>query len=154
VDETLIKPVWDQADFDSMGWHDVRIHAFATFPDTFEIAFDIDYIAGWEKPAPDSRYFRFHVAPATLVFTDVSSVVMNIESGDGTLTLEEMQREKAEPTPTGEPDYLWTLAAHEGLIAVRASGFRQYLRRQPVLVDTQSFTLADRGGVSFARRMS
>ena len=44
---TLEKAVWTDGDFEAMGWHDARLYSFLTLPDTFELAFDIDYIVQW-----------------------------------------------------------------------------------------------------------
>jgi hypothetical protein len=47
---TIQKPVWTEADFEQMGWHDVHIHAVAFRPEIFELWLDIDYIFGWVDP--------------------------------------------------------------------------------------------------------
>jgi hypothetical protein len=151
VAQQPVTRVWDQTNFESMGWHDVHVHGFAAWPETYEVAFDIDYICSWEEPARGGTYFRFEVAPATLVFSNVSEVAMNIESTDGTITLDELQREELEPTPSGVPNFRWILSTHEGRLTIVATGYSLYLRQPPVLIGTQSLTVAERGGISFER---
>src|SRR5439155_21640447 len=70
------KPVWTEADFDQMNWHDATVHgiAFREEAGGADLLLDIDYIARWIEPVPPSEYFTFLVGPATLVFRDVWSI--------------------------------------------------------------------------------
>src|SRR5436189_586152 len=88
----LEKPVWTEADFEQMGWHDVHIHAVAFRPERFEFWLDVDYIFHWVHPQGEQRLFQFWVAPATLVFTNVHSIRFDIESHDGDLSLQSIKR--------------------------------------------------------------
>jgi hypothetical protein len=71
-DTPLTKTVWTDADFESMGWHDNAIHAFAcepALPYPGRLLVDLDYIVEWVNPvAPETR-FSFWVCPATLCST-------------------------------------------------------------------------------------
>src|SRR4051812_26329180 len=89
---TLGKPVWTEADFEQMGWHDVHIHAVAFRPEIFELWLDIDYLFTWVDPQGAETHYSFWVAPATLVFTNVHSLRFDLESHDGDLSLQGIER--------------------------------------------------------------
>jgi hypothetical protein len=91
-DYEVEKWIWTEDDFDIMGWHDSKIHALAFVPEDFEIAFDIDYIFQWIHPKPNETYFKFWVAPATLVFENVHDVEFDIESYNGDLEIDGVTR--------------------------------------------------------------
>jgi hypothetical protein len=135
--------VWTTADFERMGWHDATIHALAFAPDTFEILFDLDYILQWIHRTPPERYFSFWIAPATLVFENVSDV--RIEITNRYLTLQDIQRSDEQTTPSGLAQWLWTLNGNEGTISLRSTGFVQYFRRVPICTASQQLPLAQRG---------
>jgi len=46
----LEKPVWSEADFDRMEWHDATIYAVGFDAASFELLFDVDYICQWLSP--------------------------------------------------------------------------------------------------------
>jgi hypothetical protein len=143
---------WDDSDFDDMGWHDVHVHAWAALTDEFAFALDLDHILEWVHPAEPGGHFRFRIAPATLVFVNVVDVRVDHGSAQGGLELDRIVRDDPRPTPNGRMiDHRWPLDAHEGSITLRATGFRQFLRRPPVLADLRRLSLAERGGISFAR---
>jgi hypothetical protein len=152
---TLEKPVWTEADFEQMGWHDVHIHAVAFRPEISELWLDIDYIFTWVDPRGAETHYSFWVAPATLVFTNVHSLRLDVESLDGDLSLQGIER--SEPTAARNAEYLakktewlWLLDCNEGEVAFHSVGFSQFTRRPPVLLQTRQLTLEERGGISFA----
>jgi hypothetical protein len=100
-DPLLGRAVWTDADFDQMGWHDVRVHAIGFFEDDLEtpaeLALDIDYIVRWIDPEPPDEYFTFDIAPATLVFSDVWGLEGELQAFQRTLlTIDGIER--------GEPE--------------------------------------------------
>lgn len=148
----LTQWIWTESDFDEMGWHDVRIHACAANPENHELLFDIDYIMQWEPPIPSAIGFTFWIAPATLVFAHVSEVEMQFASVDGSFAIEDIQRFDAQTTPNGKlTHWRWLIDGNAGSVRFRATGYRQYLRRQPVPVAAQQLTYEQRGGFSFSR---
>lgn len=151
----LEKWVWTEADFDRMGWHDCPIHGISTvseFSDRLELLLDLDYIFEWINQGA-GRPLAFRVAPATLVFENVYSLRMDIDSRQAGLNLDELRREGEEHAPDETTRYWrWNLDLHEGNIRFLSSGFRQYVRKQPVLAQgRQLLDLKSRGGVSFDR---
>ena len=149
------KWIWSEADFEEMGWHDSHIHGMAFFPDDFELTFDVDYILKWVDPEPDETYFKFWVAPATLVFKNVHDVEFEIDSYNGNLEIDNIKREQ-ESRPinaelTGNTrEWLWTIECQEGEIRLRSVAYEQFIRAAPQLVLRQTL---DRKtiGISFAR---
>jgi hypothetical protein len=151
----LQKSVWTEADFDKMGWHDVVIHGISFNPSQYELLFDIDYIFAWVNPDPPSEYFSFWVSPATLVFRNAYDLKVNIETGLG-LQLQGIERnEEREPRNAAyikdKKEWRWTLEGNEGDILFYSVGFTQHTRQYPKHIKRQSFTLEERGGISFER---
>ena len=149
----LEKTVWTEKDFEQMGWHDATVHAFAYEPDRAEFVLDLDYILEWVRP--DATHFTFWSAPATLVFKDVAELAIELSPFPG-FELSDINRD--DPQSADAPDQLleslhwrWTLGFFDGRITFRAAGYTQYIRRTPIANTSQSLTLEDRGGISFAR---
>jgi hypothetical protein len=151
----LEKPVWTEADFEKMGWHDVVIHGFSFNLPQYELLFDIDYIFAWVDPEPPSEYFSFWISPATLVFQNVHDFRVNIKGCLG-WQLQGIERNK-EQVPRNSPyindkkEWEWTLEANEGQIRFFSTGFTQFTRSVPRHRTKQSLKLEDRGGISFER---
>ena len=151
---TIEKPVWTEADFEQMGWHDVHIRAIAFHPEIFEFWLDIDYIFKWVAPGTGETHYSFWIAPATLAFENLYNVKFDIGSHDGGMELQGIKRSEAS-TPRNavakQTEWLWSLDCNEGQISFRSVGFSQFIRRPPVLTRVQRLTLAQRGGISFYR---
>jgi hypothetical protein len=151
----LEKWIWTEADFEAMGWHDSQIHALAFLPDEFEIVFDIDYILHWVHPKPDETYFKFWVAPATLVFENIYDLELDISSYKGNLEIDKIRRED-ERVPRNaqyidkENEWLWCIECQEGEIRFRSVGYKQYIRTNPQFSTQQTLELKSRG-FSFVR---
>ncbi len=151
----LEKWIWTESDFEQMGWHDARIHAIAFLPDSFEFVLDIDYILQWVRPAENETYYKFWVAPATLIFDNVHALRIDLEPFAG-VEIQDIHR--ADPRKPKNAEYIdrdtewrWVIEAQEGEISLRAVGYKQYFRGEPVFVSGQSLELGVRGGFSFDR---
>ncbi len=149
------KWVWTEADFYTMNWHDVAIHALAPVgegPDRWEFLLDIDYILAWVRGAGKDNVFRFWLSPSTLVFQTASDLRVQIEGldRDPPLSILSLGRVQ-EPSPRGHPGWRWTLALEQGEISLWATGYKQYIRREPVLSRQPCLRLAERGGTSFSQ---
>lgn len=148
------KPVWTDADFERMGWHDVHVHAFAFHPESFELLLDIDYIFNWVAPQGGETHYSFWVAPATLVFEDVYNLKFELESPNGDMSLQGLEHNDASPPINADKkktEWRWLLDLNEGRITFRSVGFSQFTRRPPILAHAQKLMFAQRGGVSFER---
>lgn len=149
----LEKALWTSDDFEVMGWHDSRVWAMVASEESFEFAMDLDYIFKWVPPDPGETYFKFWVAPVTMVFENASDVSIQIESSQGGIEVAALHREEPKLTPSGVlTDYLYRFECQEGAISVRATGYRLYVRMEPRFMQAQCFTLAERGGISVQRR--
>ncbi len=144
------KTAWTEADFETMSWHDVRVHAFCSLPEQYELRFDLDYIVEWTCDLHGRGSFL--VAPATLSFLNTTDVAMTLRSSVGIFTLKQLVRGVGEPRGTRGPGIVyreWVLEAHEGEFRFWASGFRQVLRATPVRTARQDLTFAERGLPAF-----
>jgi hypothetical protein len=156
-DYTLEKTVWDDGDFDRMGWHDATIHGIAFGPGDFELCLDIDYIFRWVHPRADEEHFRFWVSPCTIVFANAHDVQLQADPyGGPLLSIDEITREDPRRPKNAEfvgrdTEWRWTLGCHYGEISFRAVGFTQYVRRAPRLAPYQTLELEARGGYGFGR---
>jgi hypothetical protein len=151
---TLDKAVWTDDDFDVMGWHDATIWSMLADTEAFEFMLDLDYIFKWVHPAEGEQYFTFWVAPVTMVFENVHAVKIDIESQQGSIEVADFHREDFQPTPNGKlTDNLYRFECQEGEISLRASSYRMYVRRSPVLLTGQSAGLEERNGISFGRTL-
>lgn len=151
---TLEKWLWTKADFEQMGWHDARIYAAAFAPEAFKLAFDIDYILQWVQPTSD-EFYRFWVAPATLVFENVHDVKFDLEPFEG-VEIADLRREDPQPCKNAgfigrDKEWRWVIETQQGDITLRAIGYKQHFRREPVFGRAQSVDIAARGGYSFHR---
>jgi len=144
------KTLFTEQDFETMGWHDNPIHAFAFSPEKREVSFDIDYIFKWEKPLTGEKHYRFWVSPATLVFEDVFDLKIAHDSYAG-LTILDIEREEVKRDGVEFPKKLWSwkIDCVEATWTICAHGYRQFIRRQPVLTGQQRLTAEQRGGFSF-----
>lgn len=55
----LEKPIWDDRDFEVMGWHDATIWSMCADRAAFEFLIDLDYISRWVEPKAGETYFKF-----------------------------------------------------------------------------------------------
>jgi hypothetical protein len=153
----LEKSIWDDGDFEQMSWHDVTIHGIAFGPGEYELSLDIDYIFSWVHPAEGETYFRFWVAPCTLVFENVYDLHLEADPyGSTMLEVDHIRRNDPRAPKNAEfvgrgVEWQWTLECHNGEVSFRSVGFKQYVRSAPVLTQQQSLDLPLRGGYSFER---
>lgn len=166
----LTKSVWSDADFEDMGWHDATIYGIAVHTDDTlsRLLLDLDYIVGWVHPVPPEKYFSFWVSPATLVFDEVWDLKADIDVGKSIpdLQIDDLHRVPADADQHGQPDWHvdglrtrprpirrdqphWHVEGHAFDIEFRASGYHQYIRREPMLIAAQSLSHVQRGGFAF-----
>ncbi len=135
-----------------MGWHDASI--WSMFPNSakFEYLFDLDYIFKWVDPKEGETYFKFWVAPVTIVFENASNIKIDIESQQGLIEVADLFMESPEITPNGKfTSHCYRFDCQEGEISLKATGFKMYVRQISRLIQAQSFELDERGGINFGR---
>lgn len=147
------KLIWNESDFEKMGWHDCKIYALAFKDEDFELMLDIDYILKWVNPEGSKTHFKFWVAPATLVFRNVWDLKIDLESSLN-LEIQDLHRENPRSPKNvnhveESTEYDWKIETHNGEITFKSVGFKLYLRNDPVLLDTQKIEQKERGGISF-----
>lgn len=140
------KWIWSESDFEVMGWHDSDIHGIAFYPDTYEIAFDIDYIfvkkflspqGTYEYRLTPEGYYDCWISPATLVFWNVSDVEFDLRSYNSALEIDSIERtcEKEKPLNANwigrDTQWTWILKCQEGEIRFKSVGYFQYIREIP-----------------------
>lgn len=149
-----MKWIWTDEDFNEMQWHDVRVHAMAFVPENHELVLDIDYVFEW-MPQGEGKKFLFSISPATLVFENVYNIRIDLEM-DGDIDIDLIERKdpgtarNAQYTDNKQ-EWTWTVECHTGEIEFRGAGFKQYIRREPVVQDKLRFSMDERGGHSFIR---
>ncbi|MGF6227671.1 hypothetical protein QFZ27_001626 [Inquilinus ginsengisoli] len=126
------KMVWSEADFDSMGWHDCRLHLI-NFPNAdWQMSLDLDYIFKWTPHG-------FWVSPATLKFFDVARLRIDMNFGDYSATfINDIKIRNKKLAPSGKMfllDFLITCDC--GIVEFESSGFTQEIRKLPIFSQTQ-----------------
>lgn len=151
----LEKPIWDDRDFSIMGWHDATLWSMLANPTDFEFLFDLDYIFKWVHPKEGETYFKFWVAPVTMVFENAHDIKININSKQGTIEIADLHRENPKESPNRKfTQHTYRFECQEGEISVVATGFKMFVRKNPELLQGQSFELAQRQGIAFGRTLS
>lgn len=146
------KLIWSNEDFEVMGWHDATVWGLAADTEEFEYLIDLDYIFKWVSPASGENHFKFWVAPVTMVFENACDVRLDVCSQQGAIEVSDLHRELIGPSPNGRfTQYAFRFECQEGELTLQATGYKMYVRKTPSLLETQSFSLAVRGGVSFSR---
>jgi hypothetical protein len=151
--------MWSEADFDQMNWSTAQIHAFAALAASSELVLDIDYPVRWVKPVPPAVDSACWVAPVTLVFENVRFVEFHLKANIIRFSIEQVRQFRPMGAAAGA-SYLWILELFEredpfgcGALRFYASGYKQYVRRLPVLADSPMLDDQERGGISFSRTM-
>ena len=148
------KPIWTEIDFNSMGWHDAKVWGFLANPDEWEYLIDLDYIFKWVHPQEGEEYFQFWVAPVTMVFENAYEINIDLESQQGQIEVADLHMGNPRKSKNGKfTDYTFRFDCQEGKITLSATGFKMYVRKNPILQKSQSLDLKKRGGINFERKL-
>jgi hypothetical protein len=153
TEPAVAKPLWTDADFETMGWHDNAVHAIALEPapdDPGSLLLDIDYITEWGPCAVPGGPLTFWVCPATLVFHQAWDLVTDIDLQGWSFQLSISAIERSGPDEHGY--FGWVVDGDLFTMRFQAKGFTQYLRRAPIQTSCQRLPVHDRGGLSFDER--
>lgn len=147
------KNLWNDEDFDNMNWHDCKVYGIGFDDDKYKLIFDIDYILDWVKSEKDNIYFKFWVAPSTLVFENVYELNIDLSIFNGFEICKVCRSEPMEPRNkeyiNRNIEWSWHISSNQGDITFKSVGYTQFIRRKPILTDDQSLGLTTRGGISF-----
>ena len=143
-----IKTVWTEKDFDQMGWHDNKIYAITFNVNNSEISLDIDYILQWINPEKGETDFKFKVAPSTLVFRNIYNLKIDFPILDN-LFIEDIYRNNPSKPKNAKHikeqiEYEWTIETGGGDLIFNSVGFKQVLRKSPILINKQNIDLIRR----------
>jgi hypothetical protein len=152
--DKIEKIVWTEADFDKMGWHDAHIWGMIANPDEFEYLIDMDYIFEWINPKEDEEYYKFLISPVTMVFENAYDIRFDIESQNGEIEISDLYMENSRKTKNGNLiEHTFRFECQQGNISLIATGFKMYVRQNPILLNKQSFDFKERGGINFERKL-
>ena len=85
ADFKLEKQTWTDADFEEMGWHDATVRALGFDDEAHRLLIDLDYIFEWIHPEDEGGHFEFWIAPAVMVFSEVSSLAISFKEDENFL---------------------------------------------------------------------
>jgi len=147
--------VTTDATFDSTSWHDNFIYALHLDAHHFEsdLRLEIDHIIKWTQP--DATRYQFWIAPAMLVFHNVTDLAMRVHFGTtgyqhvihqisiGAIWREPVANQKI---CLDRPYFAWSIDTNwpDGEIEFGATGYTQTLLSQPVLCEEQQIEPAIR----------
>lgn len=141
---------WYTADFETLSWHDVRVHGFRIIEGgqgTAELALDIDFILEW---LPEDDGYRFRVAQAILQFHDVFGLRFMLDyvacsAGMTAFSIDGIARETIGDDERPQA-YRWRIDVNwpEGFLEFEARGFSQWLVGEILEQDGQTLEPAQR----------
>lgn len=151
---------YTEADFEQLSWHDCHIWGFSLRAGDdndlmSQLVLDVDFIVEWVC-GTDGKTGRFRVAPASLVFDEVTDLRIHADWGTSGFpvsvtppSIDSIEREcvpdrmvyPARPYYCWQIKFNWPAGAE---IVFKAVGFTQTLRAEPVLSDTQHLPLRQR----------
>lgn len=145
----LAKAIWTQEDFDEMGWHDSLVYGVSFNPE-FKLLFDIDYIFKWVL---EGESYKFWISPCTLIFENCYDIRFDLGLSIP-LEIQDLNRQNPKRPKNAdqigkETEFDWIMQTQQGEINFTSIGFKQYVKKEPVLLDVQTLGLEERGGVSF-----
>uniref|UniRef100_UPI002FCDCCE6 hypothetical protein n=1 Tax=Massilia sp. S19_KUP03_FR1 TaxID=3025503 RepID=UPI002FCDCCE6 len=142
--------------FDGFSWHDNAIHGFriAEGPDGCggQLTLDIDFIVQWLPPSADESAFAFVLAPADLVFHEVTDLVFSIDYASCSASLQPMMiheiRREVFTYPNGQFAFSWRIDINwprNSFISFHSPLMSQTLRGHSISSGAQYLTVATRG---------
>lgn len=148
-----VTSIWTEHDFDSFGWHDNHVHGFRIVEcdhGTGLLILDLDYILEWICPEYEQASFRFRVAPASLIFREVTSLRLSLDyatptAGLGPFSIDDIEREPLS-IESGCETFRWKIDINwpDGRIEFESPGFTQTLTGEVVETDSQYLTKEER----------
>jgi len=144
-----------EENYEDMDWYESTVHAMAFFPDSYELAIDIDFIFEWFDPGPGEKLFKMKIAPCTMVFENVNELLIDLDVFDE-IRIEQLSRDSPRVPSNAayiskQTEWNWILDSTVGRITLYSVGYNQYVRHAPIITENRVFTLSERGGISFIR---
>lgn len=128
----IVKNIWTDDDFNSMGWHDVRLYLLRFPNENLEMSFTIDYIFKWEKT--NENNFQIWSSPCELIFGEVLNLELNLSFSDtACIDILSIVREYKELSSGGITIWNYRIETDRGVISFDSVGFKQIVKSSPVL---------------------
>lgn len=134
----LEKDIWTQDDFKVMGWHDCSVYAIQLADAVY---LDLDYIFEWVLNEDENTY-NFWVAPVTLQFISPYNLEISVKLD----FVNGLEIADIHQSPIGNGLYDYHIETQEGDIKFTSHGYRQFVRKKPVLQQSQCLSSKDRDG--------
>lgn len=131
--------IWDENDFDVMGWHDCRLYGISFDHKKYNLILDIDYIFKRTDLDMSVSANEFWIAPSYLIFENYHSIKVDFEfAGTSDVIIDEIVRGTPIPTPNNKlMECLYQVITNVGVIKLFATGYRLLVREDPVCVGLQ-----------------
>lgn len=137
--------------FEDLNWHDNAIHGFriAEGEDgcSGQLTLDIDHILEWLPPTDKEGKFSFVVAPANLVFHEVTDLVISIDYASCSASLQPMTineiRREAIIYPNGYSSFSWKIEINwpcDSFVSFHSPRMSQMLTGDPIRSAAQWLT--------------
>jgi hypothetical protein len=132
---------WTDEHFDTLSWHDNHVHGLRVVAGehgTGKLVLDLDHILEWRKASENK--FQFLIAPAVLIFHDVSDLKVELDYRAASAALTPFSIHGITRTLERRERYtatLWRIEVNwpQGEITFEASGFEQRTTAEPTLSD-------------------
>jgi hypothetical protein len=129
--------------FEDFNWHDNTIHGFRVEEGadgcSGQLTLDIDYILEWLPPTGGADAYGFVVAPADLIFHEVTDLVVSIDYVSCSAALQPMMiheiRREDLTYPNGYTSFAWTIEIgwpDNSFISFQSPRMSQVLRGEPI----------------------
>jgi hypothetical protein len=111
-------------------FHDCVCYGIHWDSATFTLGIDLDYIVAWVEPKHSTDGYRFHVAPATLVFRDVDGLQIQL-TWSATLTAQiaslSTAGKRANPNGGEEVEVVIEFAEPDGTMSLWTTGYELHV---------------------------
>ena len=130
-----VKQIWNETDFEVMGWHDAHIYSI-TFPEdrNYDLIFDIDYL--FERIInPKSGHFTYWISPCDLTFLNVYNLTFKLDFRKSTGGLDILAVDQQNPRLSPYEKFTksdYVIQTDMGTISFVATGFVLKVREQPI----------------------
>jgi len=134
----IVKDIWTEQDFKQMGWHDSHVYAINFPNEDLEFCLDIDYLFKWVLDDKTNLY-KFWISPCELIFFNVSILKISIEFQNtiGLDILDINMQKSCLSFDKQKKIWNFEIITDKGNIKFEASGYKQIVKRQPILSQNQ-----------------
>ncbi len=123
------KHLWDDSDYDDLGWHDNRIYNLGFESKAYRLNIEIDYIFNW-----DEENTGFWVSPALLSFENIRNVEVGLSFKDTSdIIIDSIDRDSPNLTPNQQlTEMSYYINTNVGVIKLISTGFKMFIKEEPI----------------------